>query len=243
MLPATQGLSRALNNLGSLLADDPGRDQLGEAGSLHEQAVRIHSDLVARAPANREYKLELAKFYNNLSYNQSRRGLPGPARQSNERARALLEDLARPAPSLDVDLADVHTLRGQLLEQESVEAALEEYEEALRIFERLDNERSVRRPAEYHQRFGELLSRLAVLVADHGRIARARTVLARALAHYLSIGERIADSGAPSEARALLDNMSRVMPELQDRDRPAVDKRYQELEPRLRARATSKVEG
>ena len=59
-----QELSRALNNLGNLMLV-PGQP-LQEAEQLYTRTVQTHEALVAGEPTNREYRMELAQFYNNL---------------------------------------------------------------------------------------------------------------------------------------------------------------------------------
>jgi hypothetical protein len=97
--PPSHDLARVYNDLGNLLGDQ----------EYYELAIRIQEDLSNRSPQNWEYRVELAKFYNNLS----RLGSDGNgnlAAQSNHRALDLLEELATPASSLENERAKAHML-------------------------------------------------------------------------------------------------------------------------------------
>lgn len=233
----SQDLSRAFNNLGSLLADHG--HPLTEVESLYERAVRSHEDLAASEPANREYRLELAKFYNNLADVQRERGLSDRARQSNDRALELIDGLAQPAPSLGIDQADGHNLRARILESRGLRQALPEYARSLEIFERLNRDQQVNHLSEFHLRFGDLMVNLAILARENAGVADLHRLLSRALLSYLATAEKIAASGRPAEAQSALDNMSRLLPELSDLDRANVITSYRGLEPKLRERAGS----
>src|SRR5208282_2456811 len=56
--PPAHDLARVCNNLGLLLSDQ----------GYYERAIKIQEDLTKKNPENWEYKVELATFYNNLSF-------------------------------------------------------------------------------------------------------------------------------------------------------------------------------
>jgi hypothetical protein len=231
---AAQELSRTFNNLASLLAD---RDHpLTEVEKLYTRAVQIHEELAKGEPANREYRVELSQFYNNLSYVQREQGLTARARDSNDRALALIEDLAKPAPSLGIEQADAVNLSARILESRGWREALPEYERSLTLFTRLERDREAHVQPAFHQRFGDLLVNLAELSRENQRVAEARQLLNRAVESYLATARRIVSSGGPDEAQSVLDTMARLEPELSDRDRSDVNGLYTLL-PQLRARA------
>jgi tetratricopeptide (TPR) repeat protein len=98
--PSSHDLARVYNNLGFLLNDQ----------GYFEQAIRIQADLTKKSPENWEYKVELATFYNNLSFlawSESEREL---AAQSNQKALDGIEELLTPVPSLESQRAQSHML-------------------------------------------------------------------------------------------------------------------------------------
>jgi tetratricopeptide (TPR) repeat protein len=233
-----QGLARALNDLGNVLARR--MDRLSEAERLISRATMLHEDLRTRFPDNRELAVELAKFYNNLASLQREQGNTEAASESSRRSLDLVRQLARPAPSIGVDLADSHTVRGSVFERTSVEQSLAEYREALTIFEGLAQDVRAQALPEFHERFGDLLVNLAILAREHPRAEDARQLLLRAVGRYLSVAEAIASTGTPATADLVLASMSRLLPELSDRDRAGVVLSYKEWEARLQSRAARK---
>jgi energy-coupling factor transporter ATP-binding protein EcfA2 len=98
--PPSHDLARVCNNLGILLSDR----------GYVERAIRIQVDLAKKSPENWEYKVELATFYNNLSFLLWSEGEKNLAAQSNHQALDLLEELATPASSLESERAKAHML-------------------------------------------------------------------------------------------------------------------------------------
>ena len=230
---AAQELARAYNNLGSLVGEDDAR--LAEAGELYGRAIAVHERLVRAAPDNRQYKLELAKFSNNdaeiarLSNDYAR------AMQRNGQALALLDDLLRPPPSLGIEHADAHNLRGRILASAGSPDAAGAYAEALDLFDEVDRDPASRGLAAFHLRFGDLLLNLATLVRQSGS-ARSRALLTEAVTHYIAHANRSLDAGAQPDARLVFDNLSQLLPELGDQERRAVIDSYRQLERRLAGR-------
>lgn len=93
--PPAHDLARVYNNLGYLLSD-PG---------YYERAIRIQEDLTKKSPKNWEYPVELATFYNNLSFLLWSQGAKKSAAQENHQALDGLEELLTPAPQLEKQLA------------------------------------------------------------------------------------------------------------------------------------------
>jgi tetratricopeptide (TPR) repeat protein/energy-coupling factor transporter ATP-binding protein EcfA2 len=93
--PPAHDLARVYNNLGYLLSD-PG---------YYERAIRIQEDLTNKNPKNWEYTVELATFYNNVSFLRWSRGAKNLAAQSNHEALDGLEELLTPAPLPEKQLA------------------------------------------------------------------------------------------------------------------------------------------
>lgn len=229
---ASQELARVLNNQASLMAQDDTR--LGVARALYERAIGIDEALLADDPRNREYALELAKFCSNFADLLRESGEAELARQRNAQAQRLIENLARPAPSLGVELADVHTLRGTILEADDRAGAMRAYETATGLFAALAGDRETHRLPIFHLRYGDLLLNLA-------RVARAEPrqggdLLAEATATYLGLGEEMVgvDVGT-AEVRNVLQHVAGALPSVPAGRRGELTRRYQELQRRFEA--------
>jgi tetratricopeptide (TPR) repeat protein len=235
-LQAPQDLARAYNNLGALLAQgarDP--EGLQAARPFYERAIRTHEDLAARDPRNREFKFELAKFSNNYSELLRELGAYGPAKENSSRALGLLDELVRPAPSLGIEQADAHNLRGRILQSEGSPAAVTEYRQALTLFLSLARTDEAAGRPDFHLRYGDLLTNLAALRRERPTGDEPRRLLSDAVRSYIEFGRR-AGAGAPREARAVLDSLSRLMPELSEADRASFTEPYDQLQQQVGSR-------
>lgn len=230
---APQELARTYNNLGSLVGGDDAR--LMEAAPLYARAIAIHEGLVKAEPGNRQYKLELAKFCNNDADAARVAAAYDRAASRNAQALALLDDLLRPTPSLGIEHADAHSLRGRILASAGSPEAEAAYRESLQLFQALDSDPGARHLAAYHQRFGDLLLNLAALVREGGS-DRGRRLLGDAVTHYVAQGNASLDSGGRDDARLVVENLSRLLPELPERDKATVTDAYRGLERRLAER-------
>lgn len=235
----SQELARAYNNLASLLALDDTR--LTDARPLYERAIRIHEALVVKDARDREYRLELAKFTNNLSEVLRQLGEFDQALQSSTRALGLVDELARPAPSLGIEQADAHNVRALILQSRGSPEAVNEYRQAVTLFQALDASQDLVRRAEFHERFGNLLLNLASLCRERGSAASdARRVLSDAVGFYVALGRRAVASGSQAQAQNVLDNLSRLTSELPERDRDTFTKHNQDLQQALRGAAAGR---
>jgi hypothetical protein len=212
---ALQEIGRVSNNLAAVL-DNPGAD---DARTFYERAVTGHERLVQQNAANREYQLELATFCNNLAVFLHDRGASREANERSRQAVALMTELARPAPSLAIERADAHTLRGMIVQAQNVEEAAQAYEDALDLFTEMQTSPAALAMPTFHVRFGDLLINLAALARESGAGGASRRLLARGLTVYTELAQRLAGAGAVSEARVALETLTRVGPELDERDR------------------------
>ncbi len=105
--PPSHDLARVYNDLGELLSAE---GQLSTAQTLLGRAVVIQEGLVQNDPSNWEYKVELAKFYNNLSFLLWYGGEKELAEETNHKSLDLLEKLATPASAVERDRAQAHML-------------------------------------------------------------------------------------------------------------------------------------
>jgi len=231
-VPALE-LARAYNNLATLLALDDQR--LVEAKRFYEAAIRQDEELTRTEPANREYTLELAKFCDNLSDLLRRLGEGDLAKARSRQALDLLDALAVPAPSLGIERADAHNLRGQLLQASDPRSAVAEYQEALEILETLRQDRNARHLPLFHERYQDLLQNLAAFAGDNPS-ADVHALLVRALTGYLELAQASLASGSAADAQLVLENVSNLLPELSEVDQRPMMKAYRALQDRLAAR-------
>jgi len=96
--PPSHDLARVCNDLGVLLGD---QGHSSRAQESFERAIKIQADLTKTSPENWEYKVELARFYNNLSFLEWSEGEGNLAAQSNHQALDTLGELLTPAPLLE----------------------------------------------------------------------------------------------------------------------------------------------
>jgi tetratricopeptide (TPR) repeat protein len=229
----TLELARAYNNLASLVALDEKR--LAEARGFYEAAIRRDEELTKADPANRVYKLELAKFCNNLAYLLSELGEDALARTRSRQALDLLAELALPAPSLGIEQADAHNVRGQLLQPRAPAEALAEYRQALVIYESRWRNSTAHYLTQAHVRFQDLLLNLARFGRD-SRDPAVRALLLRAITGYLDMAQASLESGSATDAQLVRANVANLLPELPERDLPPVMKALRALEDNLAAR-------
>jgi tetratricopeptide (TPR) repeat protein/energy-coupling factor transporter ATP-binding protein EcfA2 len=230
---SAQELARAFNNLAGGLSVDPAR--MDEARGLYEKAVEIDERLVREAPDNREYKLELAKFCNNLAALLQDLGRQEAADARSRRAVELIDELARLAPSLAVERGDARTLRGHILLSQKPAAAVREYAEALAIFEPMFDDARASRTPEFHQRYSDLLLDLAAFPANGPEGDQARRLLDRAIRRYGDATVSLSANGSVADAQTAVDTLSRVLPQLPAAERTRLAPALEQLRRRLPA--------
>lgn len=182
---------------------------LGIVGGLAERAIRIDEQLVANSPTNREFKQELATFRNNLAILLLDQRQFDLADQSNREALALMDDLAMPAPSLRLEIANARNVRCQLLESSGSKDADSECGAALDYLDKLAKVSSLNGRPEMQRLFRDLGYNFADL-------ARVRL-----------------ESGSVAQARSSLESLSKLLPEIPEPDRGNLTTSYQQLEQRI----------
>jgi tetratricopeptide (TPR) repeat protein len=226
-------LARAYNNLATLLVLDDAR--LVEARGLYEAAILRDEELMKTEPANRVYKMEVATFSNNLSYLLGQLGENDLAKARSRQALDLLAELALPAPSLGIEQADAHNVRGQLLAAKDPRGALAEYRQALEIYESRWRDNTAHNLTRVHERYQNFLLNLAQLSGD-SRDPVPHALLLRAITGYLDLAQTSLESGLVADARLVLENVSNLLPELTERDRTTILKPLRSLQERMAAR-------
>ena len=225
-------LARVYNNLGGLVSLDDKR--MAEGRQFYESAVGINEALTKADPQNRVYKMELAKYLDNLSYLLGQIGETDLAQSRSQQALDLLNALALPAPSLAIEQADAHYLRGRLLEAQDPRAAVAEHRQAFDIFQKLWRDTTARYSAPAHQRYQEFLLHL-VRFANVRPDTEVHALLMRALTAYLEFGNASLTSGSPADTRLVVENVSNLLPQLPERDRAEIVKSHSALQARLAA--------
>jgi hypothetical protein len=221
-----QELARAYNNLGSLLA--MGTSRSAEVRRWWEKAIETDERLVVQHPENREFKIELAIYCNNLAALLQEAGDETAAASRSRQAISLLDDLARPAPSLNVARADAHNLYGAILQQRDAAAAEQELTFALNAFADGARDPALRNNPDFHLRFGDYLINLAAFSASVPGAERGHALLVRGINTYATLAQSIAATGGAGDARTVLDTVDRVLPSISARDRgPLMDAQRQ----------------
>jgi tetratricopeptide (TPR) repeat protein len=219
---ASQELGRVYNNLAGLLAEK--EEGIAEARTRYEQAIAIHSGLVlGKPPASREAEpvFELVQFSNNYAELLRQRGDYVRARESSDRALALIEGLLQLPPATGVELADAHNLRARILENDSSPDAWPAYRESLNTYAELVRGGLAVRLPQFHVRFGDLLINLAP--SSRARpVPEANRLYGQALELYGEVGRRAIESGDKESARAVLNNLTSLTEMLNETDRARV---------------------
>jgi hypothetical protein len=231
---ASQELARTANNLAALVAANASRG--AEAAALYDRAITTDEKLVAEDPSRRVYKLELAQFLENDADLARASGDLARATARNARALALLDELLLPAPSLGIEHADAHDLRGRILAAAGSPEAVNAYAESLRLFAELEHDAAARRLPAFHQRFGDLLLNLADLSRESGANDRSHRLLAEAVARYAAHAEASLAAGDRTDAQLDADNFAALLPELGAADRLAVGGTIERIQARLTPR-------
>ena len=203
---AAQELARASNNLGNLLRR---QDRMAEAKELYDSAVANHERLTQKEPGNREYKQELATFNNNLAMLLLDQQQLDSAQERNRQALNLLEELARPALSLGMELANVHSLRCQMMGTSGPREAETECRQSFAILNQLARTEGVRNRPEF-QRLSRDLGYNYLDLARHS-LASDRALAQRALTQLSSLLQNIVEP-----------------------DRSTLEKYYRELQQQMR---------
>ena len=230
---ATQDLARAYNDLASHTADDRDRflddpvrnmreiqSRTEAAVALTGKAMALHARLIDANPANREYKLELAKFRNNVAIWLLDLGKRDEAEAMNRGAITLLDDLNRPTPTVGIEHADAYTLKGLIQARRRPADALGPFREALEGYKGLGSSHDLSGNADFHRRFAELVSYMAQLTpasAMAGAIADAATF-------YAPIADKALEAGQTAQVGNVLASFSEYKAPLPASTRQTLDR-------------------
>jgi tetratricopeptide (TPR) repeat protein len=236
---SSQELGRAYSNLAGLLQLDDRR--LPEAKDLFERAVGSHEALMLQEPSNREYKVELVMFYDNLADALRAQGQFDAATARNEQAHDLVVTLGRPVPSLGIMEADNMTMRGRILQARGLaESARQQYQRSLEMFKTLEQQQEARRVPEFHLRFGDLLINSAALCDQRQDVTDTCRPLSQAFDFYVTVGRKAVAAGSLAEAQQVVESLSRVIAPLPPGDRIRATSAYQDLQQTLREKVAAR---
>jgi len=199
----SQELARAYNNLAILLRKE---NRLSEAQGLYTRAIGIHEDLTKEAPDDRAYKFELAKFYENLAALLIDENQLELAKENNHEALDLIEELVSPPPSLGMERAKAHMIRGWILESQGSREAQTENQQSLELLESMKKSPESSGHSEFHVMYMNLAE------------------------NYVGLADESLKSGSLTDARQALDSFARVIPEVPEPDRSRLEKRYHALQ-------------
>ena len=203
---AAQELARAYNDLANVRRY---QDRNADAAPLFEKAIALDLRLTSQYPDNRDYKFELAQFYNNLALLSVEEDQSESARKWNSMAMDLLDDLARPAPSLSLEMARTHNLAAQA--GQSPEAIEAECRKSQQMLEQLASNKNFQGRAELHN-----------LYRDLGY-------------NYLQLADIELQAHSVANAQRALEECSRLMPELSESDRSALSQEYDKVQQKLKS--------
>jgi tetratricopeptide (TPR) repeat protein len=228
--PIRQDLARVYNNRAGLLARDSRHG--GEALALFERAVHLHQDLVRQEPQNREYKVELASFLENLATEARDQHNVAEAADANDEAIAIIEDLVRPGPSIAIEQADAHGVRASILQQaRKTGEAVGEYRRSLELFRKLGSaQQDTSHSLDYHRRVGDLLEQLASMTREFPSDGAARSLLSEGVGFYAELWRQAVASGRAADARSVVDNQHDVLDALSERDRQDLMRPHPDLQ-------------
>lgn len=204
----SQELARAYNNLANILRSTNQQD----AEELYERAIEIAESLSRKQSDNREYKLELAQYYNNQARLLVAEKDLDLARTRNHQAVDLIEELESPVPSLSMELVKSLELRTEILEAQGSREARPESDRLLEILQKLNRKQN----SKNHPAFHVLYMNLAI--------------------NYVEFAEKSLKSGNIKEATLALDSLAGILPELSSEDREALTEPYRELQRKVQKR-------
>jgi tetratricopeptide (TPR) repeat protein len=169
------------------------------AVTLTGKAIALHARLVRDHDGNREYKLELAKFRNNVAIWLLDLGRRDEAEAMNLAAITLLDDLNRPTATVGIEHADAYTLKGLIQARRRPADALGPFREALEGYKGLGKTYDLSGNVDFHRRFAELVSYMAQLTPA--------SAMANAIADAATFYAPIADKALEAGQTALVGNV------------------------------------
>ncbi|HEY7373120.1 MAG TPA: tetratricopeptide repeat protein, partial [Polyangia bacterium] len=151
------------------------------------------------------------------------------ARADDKTALALLDELARPAAFLGIERADAHNLRARIVQATQPAIAIDDYRQSLERYREVERALDSASLTEFHNRFDDFLVNLASLRQQVPADDAVRKLLTDALTFYVARGRTAVSAGSRSEAQTVVDNLTRLVPQLPDNDRRSSEGVLKEL--------------
>jgi tetratricopeptide (TPR) repeat protein len=197
-----QELARVYNNLAKL-EKNAGKSE--EARALYEKAIQKAEQLETQSPQEREYRTELAQYYDNEArLLVDMNDLVAAGRRSQE-ALDIVDELANPAPALSLEQARILQLRSEILLAQGSPEAQDDSERERDLLERLGRSQAFPR----NPRFSVLYENLA--------------------ANFVELARKELAEGDLASAQLSLKSLARVLPQLTPDDKASAQISYQEL--------------
>lgn len=232
-----QDLARAKNNMAKLIFD---AGLVGEARQLYNEAIQIGEELVHKNPDNRDYKFELAQYYDNSAILFEARNQATEALAHNEKAMALYRVLLRPVPTLMMHLGLLHDIRGRILESTNWARAETEYRRSMEVFRQAGADEQ---SGDFHLWFGQTLANLGHALERRGNPKGAIPLLREAVQHHQQAGSNYdlawdyyflalayRKAGLAGDARRAAAELSKVIPAVAPADQPELQRALKEIE-------------
>ena len=197
---AAQDLARTDNDLAALDAKQGNND---EARKLYERAIGIGEQLTAADKDRREYKYELANYYDNEARLLVDTGDQKLAADRNHDSLDLIEELTTPASSIGLEEAKILQLRSKILMQSGAADALEEAERERELLNQLQSGGL----SQGHPLFHVIYQNLAL--------------------NYLDLAKMELKNGNVADAQLSLKSLALVIPELAPEDKPDIEQSYE----------------
>jgi tetratricopeptide (TPR) repeat protein len=232
-----QESARVYNNSGLLFRR---LNEFAIAREQFERAIALGESLTRSKPDTWDYKLELAQFHQNLAILLYELKQEDMAWKAGRQALTLFDELARPAPSMQIHLAKTHGILARVLEsQDLIHGADAEYEQSLELFRSL---RSIPKAVHFQVWFGNALFdhalfkrktgdregaiRLLVEAVQQHEAARANTYLGW---DYYYLAKTHLEAGQISHARQYFEKLSALIPNIPEVDRRALEEQTAQL--------------
>jgi tetratricopeptide (TPR) repeat protein len=211
--PAAQDLARTDNDLANLYAKNGNNS---DARQLYDRAIAIGEQLTAEKKDKREYKFELAQYYDNEARLLMKTGDEALAAEQNHNALDLIEELTTPSQEIGLEQAKILELRIRILLKQGSPDALKEAEQERELMERLESGGL----SHHHSMFHVIYARLA--------------------SNYIELAKKDLKSGELEDADISLKSLALVIPQLEPDDKSDAEKNYQYYEQQLKKKQSKR---
>ncbi|MGP8251043.1 MAG: hypothetical protein ACLQHF_03350 [Terracidiphilus sp.] len=206
---AAQDLARTDNDLANLEAK---KGNNAEARALYERAIAVGEQLTAAKKDKREYKAELADYYDNEALLLMKTGDEAQAAEQNRKALDLIEALTAPSQAVGLEEAKILEVRIRILLKQGSPDASKEAEQEQKLMETLER--------------GGLSHRHSLVHKIYARLA----------SNYIELAKKDLKSGEMDNADLSLKSLALVIPELAPEDKSDAEKNYEYYEQQLKKR-------